>query len=410
MKKLLTVLLIALLAFSSLFAEAEADNKTEKNATDDYKALFMSDYSGNPSAYSFGGSRFVPTNARMAAMGGAGLSLVKAENGLFVNPASLAEGSFKFSLPSVSVTLYHAYDILKNKIIDKVKEDDKDALVSAVLDIVGTETAPFASVDTSTSMVLPFGLGFGVYARDTVYTYSGTVIDYVEASGAVGYAYAYKLGDFKLSAGVTGKFNVIAFNQRIKAATLIKSDSIQTMPLTVAVGASYPVFDVGMTAEFKGLSASVVMSNLLAKYKMGIVNTTVGGAAETAKSKIECKDFTIETKPSLDVGIGYEFDSKLLDFALAVDMKDILGMMDELETGEKNRVILKHLNAGVEIGLLDLIAVRGGFSSGYYTVGAAFDLFIFKVEAAYYWNELGTVAGQRGLDGLTVRFNLGYER
>ncbi len=406
MKKIFTVLLIALICFSSLYAEEAAATTT----VTDYKADFKSDYDKTPAAYSYAGSRFVPTNARMAAMGGAGLSLVKAENGLFVNPASLAEGSFKLSLPSVSVTLYHVYDILDNKLIDKVKEDNKDALVTAILDTVGTETAPLFSADASTSLVLPFGLGLGVYARDTVYTSSGTVIDYVETSAALGYAYAFNFGDFRLSAGVTGKMNVIAFNQRLKLAQVVKSDDLKKMSMNIAVGASIPVVDFGVTAEWKGLSASVVLSNLFANYKMGIVNTSIEDASETAKSKITYDDFTIETKPSLDAGIGYEFDSSIFGFAVAADMKDLLGMFDELKDGEKGRVIMKHLNAGVEVSLIDMLMLRGGFSSGYFTVGAALDFFALRIEAAYYWNEYGRVAGQKGLDGLTIRFNLGYER
>lgn len=406
MKKIFTVLLIALICFSSLYAEEAAATTT----VTDYKADFKSDYDKTPAAYSYAGSHFVPTNARMAAMGGAGLSLVKAENGLFVNPASLAEGSFKLSLPSVSVTLYHVYDILNNKLIDKVKEDNKDALVTAILDTVGTETAPLFSADASTSLVLPFGLGFGVYARDTVYTSSGTVIDYVETSAAIGYAYAFNFGDFRLSAGVTGKMNVIAFNQRLKLAQVVKSEDLKKMSMNIAVGASLPVIDFGVTAEWKGLSASVVLSNLFAKYKMGIVNTSIENISETAKSKISYDDFEIEAKPSLDAGIGYEFDSSIFGFAVAADMKDLLGMFNELKDGEKGRVIMKHLSAGVEVGLIDMLMLRGGFSSGYFTVGAALDFFALRIETAYYWNEYGKVAGQKGLDGLTIRFNLGYER
>ncbi len=405
MKKILTVLLIALICFSSLYAEEAA-----AATVTDYKADFKSDYDKTPAAYSYAGIRFVPTNARMAAMGGAGLSLVKAENGLFVNPASLAEGAFKLSLPSVSVTLYHVYDILNNKLLDKVKEDNKDALVTAILDTVGTETAPLFSADASTSLVLPFGLGLGVYARDTVYTSSGTVIDYVETSAALGYAYGFNFGEFRLSAGVTGKMNVIAFNQRLKLAQVVKSEDLKKMSLNIAVGASLPVIDLGLTAEWKGLSASVVLSNLFAKYKMGIVNTSIENAAETAKSKIAYDDFTIETKPSLDAGFGYEFDSSIFGFAVAADMKDLLGMFNELKDGEKGRVIMKHLSAGVEVGLIDMLMLRGGFSSGYFTLGAAVDFFALRIEAAYYWNEYGKAAGQKGLDGLTIRFNLGYER
>lgn len=406
MKKLLTVLLIALMCFSALSAE--------EAAAADYKKVFKDEYSSSSAAYLKAGSRFVPTNARMAGMGGAGLSLVDAEYGLFVNPASLAEGKLRISLPSVSVTLYHAYDALRKdsdgkNLFDKIN-GDKDALVAAVLKVVGTELAPLLSTDVSTSLVLPFGLGIGFYGRDTVYTYSGTAINEVDASLALGYAYGLNLGDFRVSAGVTAKMNVLAFNQRLKVATVIKSEDIKEMSMNLAIGYSLPVIDFGVTGEWKGISASLVVSNLFTKYRMGIVNTSLNGLAETAKSDITYNDFTIESKPCVDFGLGYEFESSFVDFAVALDMTDLVGMFSSFSEGEKGRVLLRHLNTGVEVSLIDTFALRAGMSSGYFTVGTAIDLFALRIEAAYYWNEMGTSAGERGLDGLTIRFNLGYER
>ena len=410
MKKIFTVLLIALMCFSALSAE-------ETSAVD-FKKEFKDEYAASSAAYLNAGSRFAPTNARMAGMGGAGLSLVEAEYGLFVNPASLAEGKLRISLPSVSVTLYHAYDALKKdsngkNLFDKIG-GDKDTLVAAVLNVVGTELAPLASADVSASLVLPFGLGIGLYGRDTIYTYSGTAVDQLDVSLALGYAYGLNLGDFRVSAGVTAKMNVLAFNQRLKVATVIKSEDIKEMSMNVAVGYSVPVIDFGVTGEWKkgpnDISASLVVSNLFSKYRMGIVNTSINGVGETVKSDIKYDDFTIKTKPSVDFGLGYEFESSFVDFAVAADLTDLVGMFSSLKGGEAGRVILRHLNTGVEVSLIDTFAFRAGMSSGYFTVGTAIDLFALRIEAAYYWNEMGTAAGERGLDGLTIRFNLGYER
>ena len=406
MKKIFTVLLIALMCFSALFAEEES--------AVDYKKQFKDEYASSAAAYLNAGKRFVPTNARMAAMGGAGLSLVEAENGLFVNPASLSEGVFRLSVPSVSFTLYHAYGVLKKdsegkNLIDKIS-GDKDALVAAVLKVVGTELAPLVSADVSTSLVLPFGLGLGFYTRDTVYTYSGTAVDQLDASLALGYAYGFYLGDFRLSAGVSAKMNVLAFNQRLKVASVIKSDNVKEMSMNVAVGYSLPVIDFGVTGEWKGISASVVVSNLFSKYRMGIVNTSIDGIKDTLKSDISYNDFTIDTKPSVDFGLGYEFENSFFGFAAALDMTDLVGMFSSLNGGNTGRIILAHLNTGLEVSLIDTIALRAGLSSGYFTLGAALDFFALRIEASYYWNELGTEAGQRAVDGLTLRFNLGYER
>lgn len=406
MKKIFTVLLITMMCFSALFAEDAA--------AADYKDKFMSDYNSSSAAYVNAGKRFVPTNARMAAMGGAGLALVNAEYGLFVNPASLGEGTFRLSLPSASFTLYHAYDVLKKdsdgkNLIDKIG-GDKDALVASVLKIVGTELAPLLSADVSTSVVFPFGLGLGFYGRNTAYTYNGTAVDEIDASIALGYGYGFNFGELRLSAGVSAKMNVLAFNQRLKVATVIKNEDAKEIAMNIAIGYSLPVIDFGLTGEWKGLSASLVVSNLFAKYRMGVINTSLNGLEETAKSDITYNDFTIESKPCVDFGFGYEFDSRAIDFALAADMTDIVGLFTSLKGEKAGRILLRHVNAGLEVTLLDMIALRAGLSSGYLTIGTALDFFALRIEASYYWNELGSEAGERAIDGLTIRFNVGYER
>ena len=74
------------------------------------------------------------------------------------------------------------------------------------------------------------------------------------------------------------------------------------------------------------------------------------------------------------------------------------------------RDFMYHLNIGAEVRLLSFLDIRGGLSQGYWSLGVGLDLWAFKVDVAYYRQEFGSTAGEYGLDGFTVRFNIGYDR
>ena len=71
---------------------------------------------------------------------------------------------------------------------------------------------------------------------------------------------------------------------------------------------------------------------------------------------------------------------------------------------------MTHLNIGAEIRLLSFLDLRAGMSQGYFSLGAGLDLWAIKVDMAYYWKEFGETAGDYGLDGFTVRFNIGFDK
>ena len=54
--------------------------------------------------------------------------------------------------------------------------------------------------------------------------------------------------------------------------------------------------------------------------------------------------------------------------------------------------------------------MRGGLSQGYWTLGVGIDLWAIKMDIAYFSQEFGDRVGDNGLDGLTIRFNIGFDR
>lgn len=107
-------------------------------------------------------------------------------------------------------------------------------------------------------------------------------------------------------------------------------------------------------------------------------------------------------------GIGLKWDNALFKPTLVCDFVDMLGFFQTDDIGF--RTFMTHFKAGAELRLFSILDVRGGLNQGYWTLGAGLDLAIFKVDVAYYWQEFGEVAGDNGLDAISVRFNLGYDR
>ncbi len=403
MKKFITLILVFALVSVALFA--------------DERESFINDFNTNKAAYSGIGSGFKHSNPEILGMGGAGVALTDSTKAFLLNPASITEGKFRLSLPSATFTLYHVYDFLKpdssgKSFIDKAmnSSDNMGQLITDAIDIVGNQFTPFVRVDASTGVIIPIGkfaFGLNVNASDSVYTYKGSVIDELNSEVALGLGYKFEFGNLSLALGLDGKYSILAFNKRIKATDIM--DFGDSVTLAIASGAA-PVFDVGATLAYKGLSFGAALREInFGGYKMSVTTETVSDIAGTIIKPGDSEDITVTITPDLTMGLGYTFDTKLLDFKVAFDVSDVIGL-SKYSGNETEKALFKHINAGVELGLLNTLSLRGGLNSGYWTMGVSLDIFVIRLEAAYYWKEMGSIAGQKGLDGFTVRFNLGYDR
>ena len=117
---------------------------------------------------------------------------------------------------------------------------------------------------------------------------------------------------------------------------------------------------------------------------------------------------SVYTPMSLDVGLAWEYDELWwIHPTIALDFVDLIGFKDD--TSFTFRSFIKHVNFGLELGFLeDHLVIRGGLSQGYLSAGLTVDLWAFKIDAAYYWREFGSVVGTKGVDALTVRLSFGW--
>ena len=441
MKKIISILLVLVLVCSFAFADETAEEKIKKDFIADIKA-------NEDIAFADSLASFTPVNPKMMGMGGAGLAINSSLDALFTNPSVLGRGKVRIAIPSVTFSINHIYDLMKedengNSAIENIekmssgdmKNSDVNTMMNLISSLIGSGKGKIASFEASTGLIANV---FGVAANvsDTIRTFNGTVFDDLKVSTVAGLGFGFGGDEVKFTVGGSFKYNVNIFTRRMGLGdfqAMMNSDSngnsgsgsdpassseentLSNIPL--AVGYGMPL-DFAVSLKYYGLSATAVLTDVnlfgLGDYKYGILVPSDEMTSTSATTFVKNLDkesvFKFKPKMDLDLGIGYEGKLSIIGFKAAVDFVDLISLVRELDGGySAKNVLLNHTKAGAEISLFDMIKVRGGINSGYLTLGGSFNIGIITVDTAYYWEELGSFAGHNGLDCMTIRFNLGWD-
>ena len=414
MKKISLIILVIMICAGSVFAT-------------------IGKYDAVSSTYSAVAEPYVPMSARMLGMGSAGLAIPGRSDAFFINPAALGAGHFELSLPYVQFTLYHPYDFLAkgedgksllDNIIDGIGDtSDSDAQAAIISDLLGLVKSGYGKIldlDTGVSFTAN-GFALGVFANASLHTYAevggmdAQLIGETNAVAVLGFGHRFELPmDFSLDVGATVRFNYLAYSEAIGKDTLLDmfGDGSEDFKIEDALsgvslmaGWSLPI-DVGVNLNMPyGFSFGVVARNINGNYHMAVHDYDSLVDDPFGNSGVE--RFTLGSDFSLDTGVAWQWDNPWFRPTIAVDIVDWVGMCQE-PVGF--RTFLTHLNVGAEIRLLSFLDIRAGMSQGYFSLGAGLDLWAIKVDMAYYWKEFGETAGDYGLDGFTVRFNIGFDK
>lgn len=441
MKKIISILLVLVLVCSFAFADETAEEKIKKD--------FIADIAANEDiAFADSLASFNPVNPKMMGMGGAGLAINSSLDALFTNPSVLGRGKVRIAIPSVTLSINHIYDLMKedengNSAIENIekmssgdmKNSDVNTMMNLISSLIGSGKGKIASFEASTGLIANV---FGVAANvsDTIRTFNGTIFDDLKVSTVAGLGFGFGGDEVKFTVGGSFKYNVNIFTRRMGLGdfqAMMNSDSngnsgsgsdpasssdentLSNIPL--AVGYGMPL-DFAVSVKYYGLSATAVLTDVnlfgLGEYKYGILVPSDEMTATSATTFVKNLDkesvFKFTPKVDLDLGIGYEGKLSIIGFKAAADFVDLISLVRELDGGySAKNVLLNHTKAGAEISLFDMIKVRGGINSGYLTLGGSFNIGIITVDTAYYWEELGSFAGHNGLDCMTIRFNLGWD-
>lgn len=420
MKKYITIALVLIISMSMVFA-------TE--AFDEFKA----DIEANKNfAFAEALEGFKPSNPQVMGMGGAGLATNDSLDALFSNPSILGQGKVRFSIPSLTLTVNHVYDFLKKgedgtSTLDKIQKFAKEGggseavaeLIPVASSLIGTGKGKVASAEAQVGMMANvFGLAMNV--NDTVRSYNGSVFDDLKISAVMGFGLGFGGDDVRVNVGVSGKINVNAFSKRVTVSDAMNFNEETISQLPFAIGYGIP-FDAGVTFKYHSLKATATLTDInlfgLGEYKYDLI------LVEDVKSKLNSVDAisgeatkmrenaVFKFTPNMKLNVGFAFDTESsTGIKLAFDVVDVLGMKSALDAGYSFKgVLLGHMKAGAEFSLLNFLKVRGGLNSGYFTLGGSVNLGFITIDAAYFWEELGVVAGEKGLDGLSIRCNIGWD-
>ncbi|AFY02746.1 hypothetical protein Bdt_3071 [Bdellovibrio bacteriovorus str. Tiberius] len=99
---------------------------------------------------------------------------------------------------------------------------------------------------------------------------------------------------------------------------------------------------------------------------------------------------------NLGAGVSLGFDLPGLDWIVALEGQHLLD--PDIQIGKK-----LHLGTEISIPFLD---IRAGINQGYFSYGAGFDFFIFRLDAASYTEELGVYPGQSADNRIMVGLSI----
>mgnify|MGYP000926923621 CR=1 FL=1 len=418
MKKIIVALFIVVMTCSAVFA---ADEPIAK-----YDSINFA---------------FHPTMPRYNAMGQSGLAYMSRMDSFFSNPAVLGNDGFGLSIPNFSVTLYNvkklvtdseAMDILEKQFKGTSTKEENDKLLMKILENLGKGYNDVMDIDAGLAVKMGFfGIGGNVQIKVHGLNSGSSFVSQKlipEINTAQTVAFGFKPVDtdiISVSIGVSAHAVYKVYFKELGAneALVLKDDSEALLwKSPVMSGYAFPV-DAGVTVGFLNdmINISLTANNLNGTYKMKSY-TSVGDFADTVSEGAVGKKpvghvtndsvaFTVETPWTLNFGFAFTPDIAVLKPVITADFIDMSDLVKKIGSDSfKPSDLLLHLNAGVELGLFDILTVRAGVNRGYMALGCGMWLPGIQIDASYGWQEFGKQLGDKPVDSLTIRFNLGLDK
>jgi len=365
-------------------------------------------HAGAESTASFSESGIEILSARDAAFGGPHVALADGLSCLFTNPAGFRSAEPELSLSELTVNLTGPVFSIADIVVQALSG-------TSATDLITTESVQnlLKKLYASGSLFGPIafgyvgeGLGFGFFNTSSVtLTSTGTVPKLMagiqeDVVFAGGYSFRIPLPEALQSTFDLGIL-LKAFlrgNMTIEKSTLdlisvlssISPDLLLEEPFTLGVGVGA---DAGLLWNWNSLiSLGIVGRNLW--------TPTLYSSYATLQSFLDAgtPTTTLGLVP-IDLSAGLLFTPSLgfleryvTDIKIALDYDDILDFLTHPATAS-NPVL--HVGLGIELTLLEILNLRGGFYRGYFSGGFGVDFTYVRLNVAMFGTELSTEPGLR---------------
>jgi hypothetical protein len=324
--------------------------------------------------------------ARAAAMGGAFVGLADDEQAVFLNPAGLA-GVRNVTIHYLVADLDASYDAIATGISNASSLGNLS--FNTISDVLMGKNIYGRAQITPTLIGQNFGVGILSDAQISIVSKNKALpqetIGYQFTNG-IQFAFGFplnrsssdRIGELRL--GFAGKVMWRRGGYQLMSLLDLMSlnaDSLSTLAGNYAMGLGV---DVGVH-YIKKIGKSLTFS-------WGSSMTDLGDTA--------FQGYADPQRHNLTIGIGSKYElSKALTVTAVYDVKNIT---QDVDWRKRNHF-------GVELGF-PFLTVYGGFNQTYLSYGAAFDLWLFRLTAASYAEEIGVLSFQDPVRRYMLRLGL----
>ncbi|HEY9594237.1 MAG TPA: hypothetical protein VHE79_07160 [Spirochaetia bacterium] len=354
-------------------------------------------------------------DARSAALGGTHVALADDISVLVTNPAGFQAAGPQFIAADITANLSGPVFSIADLVMKIMGGADPTTLISDP-DVQKLLTSLYASAVLNGPLALGYvgnGLGFGFFnSSGLTFTTVGTIPTMTAAvqenlEFVAGYSFRVPLPaeaqstlDLGLSVKAFTSGSVEVSESILNMISILSSGDISSLlsqPFNLDVGFG---IDSGIRYSWNDtIAVGVVGRNLFAP----VVRNTYSSIMGFSGGETPVQSYGYEPI-DLSAGIMYSPHFEFLDryissLKLMLDYNDILDFLTHPSTAT-NPIL--HVSAGVEITMLQILALRGGFGDGYFAAGLGLNLTAFRFNVSMYGSELSTEPGLRPAYNLLV--------
>ncbi len=361
---------------------------------------------------------YVPT-VRLSSMGGIHAAMTDDLSSIFTNPAGFSSAESELSVAEFTTALKGPIFDIASLVIEVINGGDIVALLATDSTQAMLKNL-YAGIDLAGPVYLGYvgdGLGF-CCLNTTNITLAGegamSIAAYISEAILLtgGYSVGIPIGDdHSIDIGMMFKGS-IGGELKFKASVLSLMTLFQNLSPDILMGSNFDfVSKIGLDAGLKYSFRDIFAFGLTAKdiYTPVLRNkyATLTGFLDSTAVPVAVKGLV---PFSLNGGILFSPPMGILerfvtDLIILVDYNDIL---DFLITPGTAANPLLHISLGLELELLEILSLRGGFNQGLFSAGLGMDLTYFTMNVSMYGSELSLEPGRNPVYNMQVGFEFRY--